>query len=292
MPSTYLTLRRFIEILTNNFETIFQSIRSPGAYHRARWLAIMIYSLKIYLFREEFHLTAKELDNLRQFNIFMLKVNYPKFWYTCPQATLAPQNDLELLKNIIDCGKINVKLSEVAYQSFKKHLWYLSEPLCALAFFDPRISNLEKKRMVQNLTVVSPPDYERRIDIDKSQVSQKNISDFVTCNTLKFLQDYGISTEWLKLEPNQWAKDINYIKAKKLFQSLQVVNDCVERKIKLIQDYNLSLTKDEIIKQGLLHGVDGHRKRYPNCNKSYLLNKKSKKFCLYEISWVRSNYRH
>ena len=38
----------------------------PGAYHRARWMAKGIYCLKIYLFREQFKLTAHETQALRR----------------------------------------------------------------------------------------------------------------------------------------------------------------------------------------------------------------------------------
>lgn len=34
-------------------------IRRPGALHRARWMAKLIYSLKIFLFRSQFKLTAR-----------------------------------------------------------------------------------------------------------------------------------------------------------------------------------------------------------------------------------------
>src|SRR5262249_49853891 len=49
-----------------------QHIIAPGAYHRARWMAKLIYCLKIYLFRSQFNLTARELQGLREFNVFVL----------------------------------------------------------------------------------------------------------------------------------------------------------------------------------------------------------------------------
>jgi len=50
------------------------NICTPGALHPARWMAELIYSLKIYLFRSQFKLIARELSALRIFNIFVLKV--------------------------------------------------------------------------------------------------------------------------------------------------------------------------------------------------------------------------
>jgi len=56
-------------------------INAAGAYHRVRWMAKIIYSLKIYLFRSQFRLTKTELAGLQQFNSFTVKL-YLKAWYT------------------------------------------------------------------------------------------------------------------------------------------------------------------------------------------------------------------
>ena len=59
-------------------------IHAPGAFHRARWMAKIIYCFKIFLFRAQFHLSLRELSDLREFNIFIMKI-YLKTWYcgTC-----------------------------------------------------------------------------------------------------------------------------------------------------------------------------------------------------------------
>jgi len=49
-------------------------INAPEAYHRARWMSKMIYTLKIYLFRSQFQLTTTELSRLQQFNTFVVKL--------------------------------------------------------------------------------------------------------------------------------------------------------------------------------------------------------------------------
>src|SRR6218665_1176948 len=49
-------------------------IMAPGAYHRARWMAKVIYNLKIYLFQSQFRRTAAELSRLQQFNAFTVQL--------------------------------------------------------------------------------------------------------------------------------------------------------------------------------------------------------------------------
>ena len=61
----------------------------------ARWMAKVIYSFKIYLFRDSFHLTRHHTE----FCLFASHV-YVKSWITCPITCDAPINELHLLKII------------------------------------------------------------------------------------------------------------------------------------------------------------------------------------------------
>lgn len=50
-------------------------IQAPGAFHRARWMAKIIYNLKIYMFRSQFELKFEVLEGLNIFNVFIAKVD-------------------------------------------------------------------------------------------------------------------------------------------------------------------------------------------------------------------------
>lgn len=52
----------------------YQSFRLPGAYHHARWMAMAIYCLKMYLFRYEFKLTKAEEKRVCDISIFLVFV--------------------------------------------------------------------------------------------------------------------------------------------------------------------------------------------------------------------------
>lgn len=56
-----------------------------------------------------------------------------------------------------------------------------------------------------------------------------------------------------------------------MVQQLKVVNDTAERSIKLIEDYNSIITKNEDQKQFLLQVVRNYRQKYPDSKKSTLL---------------------
>lgn len=102
-----------------------QNIIAPGAFHRVRWMAKLIYCLKIYIFRSQFPLTGRELAGLHEFNIFVVRT-YLKAWYRCQCPVLAPFNDLEFLKQL-QAYETNPSVSKAAMKSFSGHLWYLSE---------------------------------------------------------------------------------------------------------------------------------------------------------------------
>jgi len=98
------------------------SFKIPGAIHHARWMAKAIYSLKIYVFREQFHLTPKEESALRSICIFTVRL-YIKVWFNSPSSIKAPLQDLTFMKNLLHY--VSKDLSQNAAKMFCGHLWYL-----------------------------------------------------------------------------------------------------------------------------------------------------------------------
>jgi hypothetical protein len=56
---------------------------TPGAYHMARWMSKVIYCMKIYLFRQQFTMTKREINSLTEFCLFAAHVYVPA-WVACP----------------------------------------------------------------------------------------------------------------------------------------------------------------------------------------------------------------
>lgn len=99
----------------------------------------------IYLFREQFKLTKKEISAVVEIMKFSIKL-YVRAWCECPSAIMAPFNDLNLLQ-IFD-QYANKKIANTAYKAFAGHQWYLFGPLVGLALFDHRVS-IEEKQLMQ-----------------------------------------------------------------------------------------------------------------------------------------------
>lgn len=242
-------------------------VQAPGAFHRARWMAKLIYSLKIFLFRSQFRLTAREMSSLGHFNTFIVKV-YLKAWFTCACAVSAPQNDLNLLRELESYKKVHTDIAEAAIKSFSGHLWYLSEFLVGLAFFDTAVSAEQKSAMVTALdNVTADHPRPRRVAFNPT-LPQKHLSDFVSKHTLQLFIALDIPQHFLTKRPDIWDSDDDYIVGQRKVRSLKVVNDAAERGVALIQAFNGVITNQEEQKQFLLQVVEKHRRDFPNPNKS------------------------
>ncbi|XP_074097710.1 uncharacterized protein LOC141526574 [Cotesia typhae] len=128
------------------------SFKRPGAVHHARWMAKAIYSLKMYLFRDEFKLSQKELHGLRHFCIFIVTL-YLKAWFSSTSATTAAYHDLQFMKNLLEYKNINPLISSATCEKMISHLWYLSDELAILSLFDDGVP-LEVKKVLLKLLIL------------------------------------------------------------------------------------------------------------------------------------------
>ena len=140
------------------------------------------------MFRSQFKLTAFEEKGLRKMCVFTVVI-YLKAGFTAPLAASAPRNDLQLLQNLYSYRQFDEKIAIATCKKLEHHLWYLSEYLVGLAFFDPNLSSETKRKMVNALqskqSVQLGP---KPIILKASASSQHNLEDFVTSNTRDFSQ--------------------------------------------------------------------------------------------------------
>ena len=92
-------------------------------------------------------------------------------------------------------------------------------------------------------------------------------SSFVANATKKLFTRFSINTNFLSKNPTTWNNDPGYKSGLEKLQKTVVVNDVADRGVKLIQEYNNILTKDETEKQFVLQIVNENRKNYPSATK-------------------------
>lgn len=230
--------------------------------HHARWMSKAIYSLKIFMFRNQFHLSPREIKSLRQVCIFII-IFYIKAWYTSTSAILAPNNDLEFLKKLISYDKVDSAVSKKACDKISDHLWYLNEELTVISLFDTNVPVEVKIKMIEAINSrPASKTTNQRYQIEKNELElflQKDLSDFVSNKSLDLFMKFDLPTDFLEKEISTWSEDESYIECAKFFETLKVTNDVAERGVALIEEYNNYLTKDEEQLQYLLQVVREHR---------------------------------
>jgi hypothetical protein len=77
----------------------------PGAVHRARWMAKILYALKMFLFQHQFPMAPDQLERLQDICLFFCVV-YAEAWTKCSISADAPINDLELVKTLHEFEKL------------------------------------------------------------------------------------------------------------------------------------------------------------------------------------------
>ena len=162
---------------------------------------------------------------------------------------------------------------------FSNHLWYLVPETVALALFDGNVPPAVKANMAQVLLDKVEEAEEEKNQVKRYILLEKDFSSFpnikfpslMTPGTKTFFNRFSLSTDFLNKDPSVWKDDPGYKSGIEKLKKIVVVNDVVERGVKLIQDHNNILTKDETEKQFVLQIVAGDRKKYPTATKSCLM---------------------
>lgn len=243
--------------------------RRPGALHRARWMARVLYSIKIVLFKTQFKMTKKEQSGMERFARYAV-LFYVQNWFSAPFATTAPRTDLEYLQQLQKYD--DKELSTAASKALCRHLWYLNEELVSLAFFDSDVSTEMKREMIDSLKKIGPeiPDKRIALDFQDTSIPEKTLANFVTNNSRSFFEKLSLSSTFLEFDPSEWNDNDDYKKAKEYVSKMNVVNDNAERAVALMQSFNTHLTKNEEQMQYILQIVEKHREEQPTPSKSVI----------------------
>lgn len=179
-------------------------------------------------------------------------------------ANAAPSNDLSYIKGSIEYAKTDSAVSKAILNKKSNHLWYLSEELVALAFFDSNVSFEEKRKMVEQLKSKEP---KFRLNHNRNhenllEFASHNMNDFVLERSKIFFNRFGLSSALMRFDPSTWETKYDLEEDWSSCKDLFVNNDAAERGLKCIKDYNKILTNNEEQKQFLLQVVKSYRKKY------------------------------
>ncbi|GBM41112.1 hypothetical protein AVEN_63795-1 [Araneus ventricosus] len=91
-----------------------------------------------------------------------------------------------------------------------------------------------------------------------------NLSAFVIERLGKLFQKLNIGDAFLNLPSEEWKQNSSYFQGREHVRKLQIVNDTAERGVKLLQEFNALITKDEEENQFLLQVVEANLKAVPS----------------------------
>jgi len=233
-------------------------------------MAKAIYSIKVWLFRSQFKLTARESRGLLRLNIFLAKV-YIKFWFQAPVASTAPRNDLKLLQLLHSYPDRDI--SADTSRKIAGHLWYLSEDLILLSLFDAEVDLLTKRAILKaSEEKDGEKDPPKRAQVDMATVQQKTLIDFVSKSSRNLFAMLNLPDGFLTEDPASWNSRDNFRAAEAIIKTLAVTNDNAERGVALIQDAAHSgRFRSEEQLQYALQVNEQNRTTFPDAKKSTLL---------------------
>ena len=246
------------------------SIIAPGAYHHARWMAKVLYTVKIAIFRDQLGdvFDKEDLDMIVSLATFLV-LFYVRYWFCCPSAPDAAPVDLGLMKlfeSASNALKKDLQLLEFvtsAREKLQAHLWYLSERLVPLALFSSRVSDREKSDMAKAIlrckSEKAPPSQEMP---NACNFKTKKLKDFVGPDSWTFFSLFEVEPSFLKLPVPKWSSNEDFVKLAELARSLKVTNDSAERVLGVLTEFHVNkITKDEGQRQSLLQVIKEVRLR-------------------------------
>lgn len=244
----------------------------PHACSHARWMAKIIYSLKMYLFRHQLTFTRAEVNKLKDICMFVCLIDV-KPWIQCCIPSNFPYNDLVLMKELAQYSKINKVISKHAIEKFNDHLWYLGSELVVLSLFSNKVPDLMKHRMFERMKILDNGQWTSRSWrlTDCTDLFKKDLDDLVSESSMSALKSLKLDIKFMfENDVADWKHLDDYKSAKNIVDSFQVVNDCAERTLKLMTDFNESFTTKEAEKQQAIQVIEDNRKKIPNTKKSVL----------------------
>ena len=255
-------------------------LRKPGAMHKARWMAKVLYSIKICLFYDQIKSLPKgstvgsetQLCKLKDFVTFVCHV-YCDWWLQCQSARRAPFLDLCLYKTLLKYETVNSVIAKSALRALNRHLWYLTQEMVVLALFDSNVPNKDRQDMADRLLLLKPESLPTMpvnrfgkgygkprfpsLDADTSLADLLGHDSWFTVQMLK------LDVSFLDLPVFEWEETESYSDGLKIIKNVKVLNDSAERAVKLTTDF-IDKARSEDHFQNILQVVEKERKTTPD----------------------------
>lgn len=151
------------------------------------------------------------MDAIKRFLLFAVKI-YLRHWLKTGSAIKAPISDLNMLKDLSNLSEVMPQTAKATLAKLLNHLWYLSQTLVAISFFDDEVPLNDKVEMVHRMNFVAANEDLNRAQIgDDVCINNLSLAHFVTRATKRFFTITGINADFLQFPPSEWNNNNQYI---------------------------------------------------------------------------------
>ena len=230
------------------------SFKAPGAFHHARWMAKIIYTISIAMFKHQLaddpeFTEACDLDLIWSLAAFLC-LHYVKFWFMSPNLADAAVNDLQLWNKLNDVSQLSDQqlknypiafkdMAEAALQKLNLHLWYLTERHVVFAFASEQVPMQTKVKMWQKMqryksskapAAVTGSGLVQMPAIKKTT----RLQDLIGPDSHRFFRILPEFEVLLSCHPKEWPELQEYQSLKSLLKKMPATNDSCERALGMV----------------------------------------------------------
>ncbi|KAJ8369049.1 hypothetical protein SKAU_G00090770 [Synaphobranchus kaupii] len=256
------------------------TFQRPGALHKARWMAKLLYTLKLALMEQHIVLlpqgtitTRQQVLKIRAFANFITHI-YATWWLTCDTAVDAAWNDLTLYHHLYAYKSVDEGIAASAIKAMERHLWYLTGEMLPLALFSTKVPVGERRALADAILEHKPADLPLRApqlrfgtDFGKPKFPTlsptTSLADLANPDCWFGMHQLHVDPAFLSLEVEDWATSAAFQAGAVNVRAITVVNDCAERGVKLTSDF-VAAARSEQHLQNVLQAVEHDRSKQPN----------------------------
>lgn len=251
----------------------------PGAMHKARWMAKLLYILKLALMEEHIStlprgtITNKQqAQKIRAFANFITHI-YAIWWLTCDTAVDAAFNDLTLYRHLHAYKPVHSGIAASAIKALERHCWYLTGEMLPLALFSTKVPVCERRALADAILAHKPANLPALPQLRFGNGFGKprfpalsptiSFADLVNSDCWFGMHQLHIDPAFLSLNVEEWATSAEFQVGAANVRAINVVNDCAERGVKLTSDFVATARSEEHL-QNVLQAVEHDRSKQPN----------------------------
>lgn len=219
------------------------TMRKPGAFNHARFLAKALYLIKISMMMDVIPdnvVPADKREAVDRMARFIV-VFHSKYFLQAFLSTAGPRIDLQYWVDMSDYSRYDIEVSQEVQASILRQLWYLTEELVILTLFDQELSFQERTDIASTLlSFPRPPSFlpgKPRFP-DEALLVNNDLKKFIGPRSwliFDLLQTSDVP--WLELPANEWESDDLYVDMKRIILDLAVTNDTAERAVGKVTEY-------------------------------------------------------